>query len=115
MRHLTRDAVRELLVVMFEGWRLHEASYHPPHGYERDRVECMTEAAGGDRLVGELAHLFSHWSEDVISVAAHYGVGWLADGTFSTDLPPPPSQEHWWTSGEWRPPVDERDGMEDES
>lgn len=113
LEHLTRDAVRELLMIMFEGWRLHEASWvagDPVDGfggrYTREQIDCFVEAAGGDQTLGHLVSLFSEWSNDIVSMAAFYGIGFLADETFSTDLPPAPTPQHWWSEGRWMPPFE---------
>lgn len=113
LKHLTRDAVRELLMIINEGQRLREASWDDSREpdwnggkYSRLEEECFVEAAGGDENLGRLASLFNYWSNDVTSMAAFYGIGFLKDGTFSTDLPPPPTPEHWWSEGEWQPPFD---------
>lgn len=110
LKNLTRDAVRELLLVMFEGWRLHEASYVDSE-YTKTHLDASVEAAGSDVMLGTLAFLFGHWSNDVIAVAAHYGVGFASDGTVTSDLPAAPTPEHFWYEGEWRPPFDDSDDI----
>lgn len=118
--------MRDLLVKMFSGWILHEASYVPreegPGSYSITLEEAMTEACAGDAREGILLSLFGHWSNDVVSMAAHYGVGLARrqpdgtmlheDGTVDTLLkggqltmivvPPPPSPAHYWSAGAWQ-------------
>lgn len=118
--------MRELLVKMFSGWINYEASYvvgpdnklHPTTTQEA----AMLEACGGDAREAVLLQLFGHWSNDVIGMAAHYGValaraqpdGTLLhdDGTVDTlmkggkltilSIEPPPSPAHFWHAGKWQ-------------
>jgi hypothetical protein len=66
--------------------------------------------------------LFSHWSNDIIAMAAHYGVALARlqpdgtmlhdDGTIDTmmkggkltilSIEPPPSPAHFWHAGKWQ-------------
>jgi hypothetical protein len=137
MRELdSREPMRSLLRMMFTGWILHEESYEQRTESTiqatRSEEDAMIEACGGDALLGQLLCLFGHWSNDVTSSAAHYGleivrVGpdgeeWRLDNTLDTllkpgkmkirdDVPAPPTGAHWWHKGEWRAPaVESLDG-----
>jgi hypothetical protein len=110
--------MKELLRTMFEGWILRDQEGEDP---SRTSEECMTKACGGDELKGHLLTLFGHWSNDIVSLAAHYGIGLARkqpdgsllheDGTVETllaggvltiiDVPPAPSPEHYWHAGAW--------------
>lgn len=117
--------MKELLVKMFSGWILHEAAFVPsetgPGGYSITMEQAMTEACAGDAREGVLLTLFGHWANDVVSMAAHYGVGLARrqsdgtllheDGTVDTllkggvltliEIPPPPTPAHYWSAGQW--------------
>lgn len=113
---LTRDHIRELLTCMFNGWRLHEASWDKDaRKYTLDLTDAMTQAAGGDKMLGNLLDLFSYWSNDIQSVAAHYGIAINEDGSVRTDVPPPPTPEHYWHNNEWCPPFEQHMAKEIES
>lgn len=114
------DPIRTLLKQMMQGWILHEASYYaPPAGddehdaivvgtYSRDTTECMIEACGGDVLRGNLLDLFGHWSNDIQSVAAHYGLALRRDTEnklfIDENIPPAPSPEYYWHDDQWNGP-----------
>jgi hypothetical protein len=120
--------VRELLLTMFNGWKLREESWVPGRegttlgmtmgSYARNETECMIEAAGGDVLLGMLLSLFDHWGNDIMSIAAHYGLAFKnnGDGTCSIreDVPPAPSPLHWWDdeNQRWAEPLDPDADME---
>jgi len=119
------QVMRRLLIRMFSGWILHEASYvtreEGPGGYSITLEEAMTEACVGDAREGVLLALFGNWANDIISMAAHYGIGLARrqsdgtlvheDGTVDTLLKggvltmiaiePPPSPAHYWAAGKW--------------
>lgn len=117
---LDDNPMRTLLKQMMQGWILHEASYVPQSGsdetsdvivvgeYTRDPVDCMIEAAGGDKVRGFLLYLFSENGNDIQSVAPHYGLALAQNdeqGLFiREDVPPAPSPDHWWYEDEWRGP-----------
>lgn len=124
--------MRDILETMFRGWILHEASYE--HRTQstieaiRSPEDAMAEACGGDRLAGELLCLFGHWTNDVTSIAAHYGLALARrqpDGTLLHDdcavdtlmrggvleivnIAPPPTPEHFWHAGAWTLPEPEQ-------
>jgi hypothetical protein len=91
--------VKELLETMFKGWKLHEDSWNGTT-YNISDIDAMVMACDGDKLKGELLYLFSYWSNDIQSIAAHYGVGY--QGT----IEPPPSADHWYDfkAKQWRAP-----------
>lgn len=113
--------MKELLTQMFTGWILREQEGEMP---DRFIEECMVEACGGDELRGHMLVLFGHFSNDIISLAAHYGIGLArkqpngtllhADGTIDTllkggeltiiEVPPAPSRQHYWYKGQWNEP-----------
>lgn len=70
----------------------------------------MTEACGGDEIMGSLLSLFSHRRNDVESLAPYYGIALDRDEAgklyIRDDIPPPPSLRHWWHEGEWTAPLD---------
>lgn len=117
---LDDDPIRTLLKQMMQGWILHEASYYaPPAGddehdaiivgsYSRTMNDCMIEVAGGDKVRGLLLYLFADNSNDIQSIAPHYGLTLAYDADnnlfIREDVPPAPSPDHWWYEGEWRPP-----------
>lgn len=103
---LTNDQMKDLLTVMFTGWQLHEDSWDPAaSAYNRSPEACMIEAAGNNENIGHLLYFFSHWSNDIVSMAAHFGVG-IADGKI-IEVPPPPHKDAFWYKGEWKLPDDE--------
>jgi hypothetical protein len=123
-----REPMRSLLRTMFEGWILRE-QLESIDSIDKSPERAMVEACGGDVLRGNLLVLFSHWSNDVVSIAAHYGVGLARkqpdgsllheDGTVDTllkggeltiiNVPAPPSPEHYWHGGQWKAPEQEFD------
>lgn len=119
--------MRDLLEKMFRGWILLEQSYVERVGggtYTRTQEDCMVEACNNNVLEGHLLTLFGHWSNDVISLAAHYGLALARrqpddtllhdDGTVDTLLKggkleivyidPAPTPEHYWYKGQWNAP-----------
>lgn len=108
LKKLDREVMQTLFRTMFKGWDLRESSWDPNKSpnwngdqYTRTPEECMTEAAGGDEHLGYILHLFSHWSNDIISMAAYYGVGIKSrEGEFTgfevVDVPPAPGENYWW-------------------
>lgn len=111
---LDDNPMRTLLKQMMQGWILHEMSYVPPAtddlpgGYCRDSVDCMIEACGGDALRGYLLHLFDYWSNDIQSVAPHYGIALVRDENnnlvIREDIPPAPSPDYYWHNDQWNEP-----------
>lgn len=111
--------MRELLKRMFTGFMLHEASWDRGAGeYTRTEDDCFTEACGGNAIEGGLLSLFTYWSNDIQSLAPHYGISLERHEApdeetngelyIREDIPPAPSPAHWWTDGEWKaPPEDE--------
>lgn len=98
-----RVIMKELCRRMLDGWMIHEASWDPEtNAYGCSDIDAMTAACGDDKVVGELLFLFSHWSNDIQSVAAVLGVA-IIDGKV-VDIPPPPSDQHWWHNGAWQAP-----------
>lgn len=99
--------MKELLLTMFRGWALREASWNG-ETYLRDEVSCMIEAAGGDSIKGQLLHLFDYWGNDIEALAPHYGIALERDAkgalVIREDVPPAPSPEHWWNEGKWNEP-----------
>ena len=111
---LDRSAIRELLLVMFRGWEIHHKSWDENEPmdwdggqYTKAIEDCMVEAADGDENLGFLIMLFSYWANDVISVAAKYGIGYRTneqgESVIVDDIPPSPSEKHFWDheKGEW--------------
>ena len=97
--------MKEVLTTMMRGWMIREASWDNVNGaYTKDEIEAMTEACDGDRLKGETLYFFSHWSNDIQSAAAHYGIA-IIDGKV-VDIPAPPTPDHWWDceTSQWREP-----------
>lgn len=104
--------MRDLLMRMFKAWELHEASWidHADGGhgaYEKTDDECYIEACDGDVVMGCMLGLFAHWSNDIQTMAPHFGIGW-DNGKFSTDIPPAPSPLHWWHVDHWKAPIEEK-------
>lgn len=104
----TPMTMRQILEQMFTGWQIYHQSWDGEK-HTRDATDCMIEACDCDPLRGELLALFSHWSNDILSIAAHYGLALHTDenGVMTgvrTDVPPAPSPEHYWYEGEWKAP-----------
>lgn len=108
-----------LLQIILEGMAIHENSYNNG-AYDVTRDEATSEAAKkilGDAaenaLTGFFCHLASHWSNDVQTVAAYYGMELLRKeglGLFvSYDVPAAPSFEHYWDDHQWIAPRDEEE------
>lgn len=117
LRAVQRGVVTDLLKTMFEGWRLREESYvrgsesASAFGtYTKDACAAMIEAAGGDVPLGMFLDLASHWSNDIVSVAAHYGWQFKNDNgeiTISTVPDAPSPLYHWDADAQrWVPPID---------
>ena len=102
------NPMKQLLTDMFAGWILYNNSWNKEsERHLRDPVDCMIEACGGDPQRGYLLHLFDYWSNDIQSVAAHFGLQMIvsADGVYSLGtVPPAPSDNHWWDDGKWNEP-----------
>jgi len=122
-----REQIKELLERMFRGWIIYE-SEQELLGQETQEPtlleEAMIRACEGDELEGHLLTLFSHWSNDVQSIAAHYGLAigrkqpdgsiLHEDGTIDTllkggklvivHIDPAPSPAHYWYKGAWQAP-----------
>lgn len=125
-----RRPMAELLHTMFEGWIQHEEDLKADEQAQIE--ESMIKVCGGDQMAGCLLALFSHWSNDVSSIAAHYGIvlarrqpdGTLLhdDGTVDTlckggvleivYIGPAPSREHYWHKGQWNAPDEFKDGLD---
>lgn len=128
---MNHDDIKQLLHTMFTGWILHEASYEQRTDSRieatRSPEDAMIEACGGDEQLANLLCLFSHWSNDVTSVAAHYGLtlarrqpdGTLLhpDGTVDTlikggvleivKIEPAPAPNYYWHEGRWNAPKEQ--------
>lgn len=123
---LEHDPIVTLSKQMFAGWIYHEASYKDGVA-GRSQEDAMTEACGGDNMRANLLCVFGHWSNDIVAIAAHYGVGLArkqpdgsllySDGTVDTlmrggqltivEVPPAPSPRHWFNAGVWNEPSGE--------
>lgn len=98
IRAMRDDFIKNLLTTMFEGWKLHEAN-------QGDAVACAGKAAE-DEKIGYLLYLFSHWSNDIMGLAPHFGVALDIDADnhitgILTNILPAPSPEHYWDKGKW--------------
>lgn len=107
----TTISMKELLRRMFREWMLHDVSWDKEtERYTRNDAECMTEACGGDEIMGSLLSLFGHRRNDVESLAPYYGIALARDKAgklyIRDDIPPPPSLQHWWHEEEWTAPLD---------
>jgi len=125
------NPMKDLLKTMFEGWAIYQNSWtETDEGYreEMSMEQALTQACGGDVLKGNLLALFGHWSNDIASIGAHYGVGIAKqkldgtliyeDGTVDTllrrgkmvvvEVPPAPTSDCYWFAGEWKVPDPER-------
>lgn len=76
-----REGMRPLLEIIFRGWKLHEASYVVTESEDlsmgthvREKVDCMIEAAGGDKSLGYMAYLMDYWGNDIEETAPHFGI-----------------------------------------
>jgi hypothetical protein len=116
--------MKAVLHAMLSGWCLKNNMSEE----EQDGMEDHTyflPYCDNDRATAECLYLFSHWSNDLLSVAADFGITTeLIDGKFQVvDTPPRPSEKHWfdcggyewdketetstWTPGVWREPLEE--------
>lgn len=104
---MSKDSVKDVIRVLYKGWILHEQSWDTTHNvYSRNMDDCMTEAAGGDAIIGQLIALFGEWSNDVQSLTPYLGIALVRDHAdklvIREDIPPAPSADHyWWKDGEW--------------
>lgn len=111
--------MKPVLKAMLEGWCLmdNKAGFK---GTDVPDEEKMAQACDGNLLDGQLLTAMSHWSNDILSLAAHYGLGVARqqpdgslvydDGTVDTlllggtlivvDVPAPPS--YYWHGGKWQ-------------
>lgn len=119
--------MRELLEKMLRGWVLYESEQATSEQEKQpspELEEVMTRICGGNQLEGHLLTLFGHWSNDIISMAAHYGLALARrqpngdllhdDGTVDTllkggkleivEIEPAPSLDHYWYKGQWNAP-----------
>jgi hypothetical protein len=115
---LYRDCMRELLLTMFRGWELHALSWNGKE-YDRTPEECMTEATGGDELLSATILLMAYWDNDLVGIAPHYGIAFVSpdyDHSFvpyiRTDIPPAPSEQHYWDNDQWNAPPEKDDETE---
>jgi hypothetical protein len=105
MRHL----IRELLLSIFQGWQVREEM--SPEAREQESMEqTYARLSGGDELVGATLPLLTHWDNDLMSIAPHYGIAYEFDpatgsGYIREDVPPAPSPNHWWHRGAWQAPT----------
>ncbi len=118
--------MKELLTQLYQGVIIREDSYVRGEDgrdgyYPMSEEDAMIQACGGDVIRGNLLVLFNYWSNDISSMAAHYGVGLErqnADGTQWVDnyadlgklvlieIPPAPSPDYYWYEGTWCSPED---------
>ena len=67
----------------------------------------MIEACQGNEALGAMLYYFSHWSNDILSVAAGYGIGVKKTdenerGFEVVELPPKPETgKYWWNQEDW--------------
>ena len=131
---LDEDPMKTMLRTMLQGWCDHEKTVEA-RGQETQaptQLEEVYERLGCTPGEARLMVLFGHWSNDVISEAAHYGLtvarrqpdGTLlhADGTVDTllkggvlevvEIEPAPSPEHYWHKGQWNAPEPDMSGEE---
>lgn len=104
--------MKELLLKMFNGWKIREESWDPAtQKYGKCEEEAMIEACGGDYAEGCLLSLFDHWSNDIMLIAPNYGVSYEHDEhgviTIRDDVPPPPEplsehKQYHWEDGVWK-------------
>ena len=124
-----RHQMKSLLRTMFEGWCLLDVEQQTGAQLILSPEECMANVCNGDHLKGELLTVFGHWSNDIVRLAAHYGIGLARmqpdktllyeDGTVDTllkggkltitEIPQAPSPEHYWHCGQWNAPEEEFD------
>ena len=99
--------MKELLTIMFNGWKIHRDSWDEgsqTHGVGEE--EAMIQACNGDEKMGCLLKTFDHWEKDIISQAAHYGIGFNEDNEI-IEIPPAPSWNHYWYKGAWHESMEE--------
>lgn len=116
--------MKSVIQALLSGWCLQ----HNMTEEEKDGMEdhsYFLPYCGNDPRAAECLYLFSYWSNDLLSVAADYGLTTeVIDGKFKVvDTPPRPSDRHWfdcggyvwdnetqtqsWKPGEWREPLEE--------
>jgi len=108
--------VKELLRKMLEGWAI---AYN-----ENIKASEAFDRICDDPREAQLLDLFGHWSNDVTSMANHYGLDcikiaedgekiWndnkidtlLRKGVLTVvEIPEAPSIQHWWSEGKWKAP-----------
>ena len=131
---LDENPMKTMLRTMLQGWCDHEKTVEA-RGQETQaptQLEEIYERAGCTPNEARLLVLFGHWSNDVISIAAHYGLtvarrqpdGTLlhADGTVDTllkggtlevvEIADAPSPDHYWHKGRWNAPEPDMSGEE---
>lgn len=73
---LSVDPTKQFLLDLFTGLRLHDESYVGSIGvYSKTWADCMTEACGGDQARGFVLSLCVEWTNDLMDIAPHYGIG----------------------------------------
>jgi hypothetical protein len=95
--------MKDILEKMFQGWINYDKSWNTEkQKHDRDPMDCYADACAGDHNMAQLLHLFSHWSNDIMSLAPHYGIAYQ-DGKI-VEVPSAPSPLHWWDGNEWIEP-----------
>lgn len=94
--------MKAVLHAMLSGWCLQNNMTEE----EKDGMEdhsYFLPYCDNDRRAAECLYLFSHWSNDLLSVASDYGMTTeLIDGKFQVvDTPPRPSDKHWFNPGDY--------------
>ena len=96
---LTKDVARDLLHILLQGW----ADQSNTDGVDLD--ELFRRYADGDANIASMLALMSHWSNDLMSHAADFGLTlemkdeiWIV-----VEVPPKPPGNFYWSCGslEW--------------
>ena len=117
--------MRNLLICMLNGMAIRENSYYQSDvddsgnyliGEVDAMIQACTAAGKGDQAEreGYLLHLFSYWSNDIQSTAAHYGIQLRKneDGKLYVDdtVPEAPSADAYWDFARQVWVIDQREG-----
>lgn len=99
--------MKDILTKIFKGMIAYEESWDGEK-YARQDYECYVEACDGNEIDGALISLFAHWDNDIQTLAPHYGLALRRNAEsklyIDTNVPPPPSPEHYWSEDSWNAP-----------
>ena len=116
---ITREDLKKVLTVLLQG-------IATENNYEIDSEAAYLKLTG-DPIMASTLHIMTHWSNDLVCLAAHYGITLVkvapdgevihADGTIESllkegkwavhDVSAAPSDQHYFYKGIWNEPEKE--------